>query len=133
MKGRIAPTPFTHILRRWYTRLMQANRLLSVEEFQTCFAQPMRNVTENAEPVVDIWPYVDALDLDALGLPSVNEVNYVYRDAHERFDQVLIGSGRFNAILIVVVDRHLKTVLGHHLLDLNEAYGRQGDHLKPVS
>ena len=55
---------------------MQPSRLLSVEEFEACFAQPMRNVTENAEPVLDIWPYVDSLDLDALGLPSLNDVHH---------------------------------------------------------
>lgn len=92
----------------------------------------MRDVTKIAEPAVDIWPYVDGLDLDTLGLPGINDVHYVYRDAHERFDQVLIGTGRFNAMLVVVVDRHLKIVLGHHVLDLNKAYGRHGDDLKPV-
>ncbi|WP_164879621.1 hypothetical protein [Afifella aestuarii] len=112
--------------------MMQTSRLLSAEEFEACFAQPMLNVTENAEAVLDIWPYVDSLDLNALGLPSLNDVHYVYRDAHERFDHVLIGTGRFNTLLIIVVDRHLRTVLGHHLLDLNEAYGRHGGHLKPV-
>ncbi len=111
---------------------MQASRLLSAEDFHACFAPPMRNVTENAEPVVDIWPYVDGLNLDALALPYVNDVRHVYRDAHERFDQVLIGTGRFNALLVVVVDRQLKAVLGHHVLDLNAAYGLHGDHLKPV-
>ena len=111
---------------------MQASRLLSLQEFEVCFAQPMRNVTESAEPVLDIWPYVDSLDLDALGLSGLNDVQHVYRDAHERFDQVLIGTGRFNTLLAVVVDRHLRTVLGHRLLDLNAAYGRHGDHLKPV-
>ncbi|MES0101986.1 hypothetical protein [Mesorhizobium sp. M0019] len=131
MKGPNAP-PFTNFLRCWYVRLMQANRLLSLEEFEACFAHPMRNVTESAEPILDIWPYVDSLNLDALGLPSLNDVHHVYRDAHERFDQVLIGTGRFNTLLVVVVDRHLRTVLGHRLLDLNKEYGRNGDHLKPV-
>ena len=111
---------------------MQPGRLLSLQEFEACFAQPMRNVTESAEPVLDIWPYVDSLDLDALGLSGLNDVQHVYRDAHERFDQVLIGTGRFNTLLVVVVDRHLRTVLGHRLLDLNAAYGRHGDHLKTV-
>lgn len=111
---------------------MQEGRLLTFEEFKACFAEPMRNVTENAEPVLDIWPYVDSLDLDALRLPHLNDVHHVYRDARERFDQVLIGTGRFNTLLVVVVDRHLKAVLGHHLLDLNETYGSDGGHLKLV-
>lgn len=111
---------------------MQTGRLLSDEEFMACFAQPMRDVTRMPEPVLDIWPYVDSLDLDTLGLPSLNDVHYVYRDARERFDQVLIGTGRFNVLLVVVVDRYLESVLGHCLLDLNEKYGRDRDHLKLV-
>lgn len=94
---------------------MQTIRLLSAEEFQACFAPPMRNVTENAAPVLDIWPYVDSLDLDALGLPNLNDVHHVYRDADERFDQILIGTGRFNTLLIVVVDRHRENRAGPSL------------------
>jgi hypothetical protein len=82
----------------------------------------MRNVTHDAEPGLDIWPYVDSLDLAALGIHSLNDVHYVYRDARDRFDQVLIGTGRFNTLLVVVVDRHLAVVLGHLLLDLDETY-----------
>lgn len=92
----------------------------------------MRDVTHDAEPALDIWPYVDSLDLDALGVPSLNDVHYVYRDAHERFDQVLIGSGRFNTLLVVVVDLHLRVVLGHRLLDLDETYNPTGTHLRPA-
>jgi hypothetical protein len=111
---------------------MPASRLLSDEEFFACFAQPMRDVTEMPEPVLDIWPYVDSLELDTLGVPSLHDVHYVYRDACERFDQILIGTGRFNVLLVVVVDRHQRSVLGHRLLDLNKEYGRNGDHLKQV-
>lgn len=92
----------------------------------------MKNVTADADPNVDIWPYVDSLDLDAVGLPSINDVNFVYRDANGRFDQVLIGTGRFNTLLAVVVDRHLRSIIGHHLLDLNEKFDVRGDHLRTV-
>ena len=111
---------------------MHARRLLSSKEFEACFAQPMRNVTESAESVLDIWPYVDGLDLDALGISSINDVHHVYRDAHERFDQVLIGTGRFNTLLVVVVDRHQRIVLGHHLLDLDDTYGPRDQDVPPV-
>lgn len=109
-----------------YASGMPIPRLLSPEEFNACFVPPMRDVTEDAEALVDIWPYVDSLDLDSLGLPSVNDVHYVYRDADEKFDQVLIGTGRFNTLLVIVIDRHLKVVVGHHLLDLNQLYDRRG-------
>ncbi|MBN8807316.1 MAG: hypothetical protein J0I47_03630 [Sphingomonas sp.] len=112
---------------------MRETRLLSAEEFESYFAAPMQNVTANADPQIDIWPYVDSIDLDALGLPSINDVHYVYRDAHDRFDQVLIGTGRFNTLLAVVVDRRQCSIAGHHLLDLNERFGARGVHLRTVS
>lgn len=93
----------------------------------------MRNVTAEPDPRVDIWSYVDDLDLDALGLSGVNDVHYVYRDALNRFDQVLIGTGRFNTLLAVIVDRDLRAVHGHHLLDLNEQFGVRGNHMRDVS
>lgn len=111
---------------------MTVVRLLSEKDFEACFATPMRNVTKDPDPRADIWPYVDDLDLDALALPSINDVHHVYRDAHDRFDQVLIGTGRFNVLLAVVVDRHLRAVHGHHLLDLNERFDVHGQHLREV-
>ena len=87
----------------------------------------MRNMTESAEPVLDIWPYVDAVDLGALGITDLTDVHYVYRDASDRFDQVLIGTGHFNTVFVVVVDRVLSVVKGHHVLDLNERFGLRDD------
>ncbi|WP_062343275.1 hypothetical protein [Novosphingobium sp. CCH12-A3] len=111
---------------------MEKTRLLSADEFAECFAAPMRNVTAEADSIVDIWPYVDSLDLDAVGLPSIHDVHYVYRDASGRYDQVLIGTGRFNTLLVVVVDRDLKSIAGHHVLDLNEQFNVRRDHLRSV-
>lgn len=92
----------------------------------------MQNITACANPETDIWQYVDNLDLDNLGIPSINDVHYVFRDALNRFDQVLIGTGRFNTLLVIVVDRKLKVIFGHHLLDLNEKFDVRGDHLRDV-
>jgi len=92
----------------------------------------MRNVTDQASAAVDIWPYVDAIDLGELGIPSVNDVHYVYRDGFERYDQILIGTGRFNALLAIVVDLSAPSILGHFLLDLNKEYGVIGGHLNIV-
>lgn len=111
---------------------MTAPRHLSAEEFAACFSDPMRDVMGEGDASVDIWPYVDALDLDELGLPGLNDVHYVYRDARERFDQVLIGTKRFNALLVIVVDRRSATIAGHRVLDLNEEYGESGGHLRSV-
>lgn len=104
-------------------------RHLSQQEFDACFAAPMRDVTSTADPQADIWPYVDGLDLDTLGIPSVGDVHHVYRDGLDRFDQVLIGTGCFNTFLVVVVDRGLKAVHGHRLLEVGKIYGRQAPGL----
>jgi len=107
-------------------------RKLDEKEFKACFAEPMTNVTATANAVVDIWPYVDALDLSEIGVPNLNDVRHVYRDAQNRFDQVLIGTGRFNALLVIIIDLRTCTVFGHFLLDLNKEYGPSGGHLRPV-
>ncbi|TGS51667.1 hypothetical protein EN822_26550, partial [bacterium M00.F.Ca.ET.179.01.1.1] len=93
-------------------------RRLQEDEFKACFAEPIQDVTSTAEAAVDIWPYVEALDLDEIRLPYLNDVHYVYRDALSRFDQVLIGTGRFNMLLVIVVDLGKVAVFGHFLLDL---------------
>jgi hypothetical protein len=111
---------------------MTNHRLLSDGEFRACFAAPMRDITLEAEAVVEIWPYVDSLDLNALGLPHLDDVQHVYRDAADRYDQILIGTGRLNTLLVVVIDLAARTIHGHHLLDLNAVYGSDGGHLKPV-
>jgi hypothetical protein len=106
---------------------MHVSRLLSAEEFEACFASPMRNVTDNSEPALDIWPYVDAVGLGGLGITNLTDVRYVYRDASDRFDQVLIGTGHFNTVFVVVVDRIQSVVRGHHVLDLNQKFGLRND------
>lgn len=107
-------------------------RLLTAVEFERCFAAPMQNVTADAAPTVDIWPYVNSLNLDNRGLSSIDDVHYVYRDANGRFDQVLIGTGRFNTLLAVVVDQHLRSIAGHHMLNLNEKFNVRRDYLRTV-
>ena len=111
---------------------MNVTRKLSEGEFKVYFSPPMTDVTSRANAAVDIWPYVDSLDLDELGIPSLNDVQHVYRDAQERFDHVLIGTARFNTLLVIVVDLKTSTIIGHFLLDLNKEYGISGGHLKAV-
>ncbi|HYD27605.1 hypothetical protein [Brevundimonas sp.] len=109
-----------------------AGKHLTEAEFHAFFAPPMRDITESAEAIVDIWPYVDSLDLDELGLPHLNDVHYVYRDALNRYDQILIGTGRFNALLVIVVSLAAREIIGHRVLDLNATYGVSGGHLREV-
>lgn len=111
---------------------MIATRRLDESEFKACFTEPMTNVTATVNATLDICPYVDALNLDEIGVPYLNDVHHVYRDARNRFDQVLIGTGRFNALLVIIVDLEKSAVHGHFLLDLNKEYGVSGGHLRSV-
>jgi len=99
--------------------------LLNEKQFLETFASPMRNVTSEAGKVIDIWPYVDSVPAEDLRGHEVHDwvVEYVYRDATERFDHVLVMTRTKNVYLTVVVDLHHDGVYGHHLLDLYEKYG----------
>jgi hypothetical protein len=88
----------------------------------TLASRTMRHVTEDPDTRADIWPYVDCLELDRLSLTTIGDIHHVYREAGERFDQVLIGSEPPTTFLVIVVDRASRAVLGHHLLDLSEKY-----------
>jgi hypothetical protein len=85
-------------------------RALDDESFQAAFVGRMRDVTDDAAPVTDIWPYVAAIPHEDLGgrryQTEVVEVVYY---------------------LAVVVDRGAKAVFGHHILNLNEKYGLTPD------
>jgi hypothetical protein len=43
--------------------LMRSLRRLAKDEFAACFAAPMLNSMATAEPVVDVWGYVEAIAL----------------------------------------------------------------------
>ena len=102
---------------------MQTN-LLSDAAFHATFNQ-MQDVTETAESAVDIWPYVESItgaDLDGTSIHE-RDVESVYRTGDGRFDHVLIPTNYQNVHLVIVVDRLAPTVMGHHLLNLNDKYG----------
>lgn len=99
--------------------------LLDENQFLATFGAPMRDVTVEATNVIDIWPYVDSVPADDLCGHEVYDrfVEYVYRDAKERFDHVLVMTRTKNVYLTIVVDIRLDEIYGHNLLDLNEKYG----------
>jgi len=82
----------------------------------------MRNVTAEANAIVDIWPYVAAVGLGNDGITDIGDVAHVYRDSEARFDQVLIETGTFNVFLVIVIDLQSRSIFGHRLLDLNAEY-----------
>ncbi|MDJ0977869.1 MAG: hypothetical protein QNI87_04975 [Erythrobacter sp.] len=111
---------------------MDLPRRLPKEEYLATFSYPMEDVTETAEELLDIWPYVDAIKLDELGIEKLNDVHYVYRQPEGHYEHVLIGTSRFNSLLAIVIDRKARTILGHHLVDLNKEFNVSGGHLREV-
>lgn len=104
-------------------------KLLSGNAFRSYFSLPMRNVTADAEPGVDIWPYVDAIPIEELEGMVLRDVEIVYRDAVGRFDLVNIATDHYQVFMVVVVDLVLNEICGHHLLNLPHLYGVDGRKL----
>lgn len=86
----------------------------------------MVDVTNTAEPNVDIWPYVQQLKNDKLVLDYVFErqlVEKVFRNDNNTFDQVLLPTSDANVFVVIIVDLINSKVKGHFKLDLTEEYG----------
>jgi hypothetical protein len=88
----------------------------------------MSDVTSAQQPVADVWPYVDLLDPRSLGVLAIRDVDYVYRDASQRYDHVVIATDTADVFLVVIVDRRARRVFGHRLLDLIFEYGLASRH-----
>ena len=48
------------------------------------------------------------------------EIPYVYKDASENYEHILLSSGIHDSFIVIVTDR--KEILGYHILDLKELY-----------
>ena len=89
-------------------------------------------VTATAQPVVDIWPYVNSLMQNRVVSPYVfqNElVECVYRNGNATYDHVLLPTDSENRFVVVVVSINQATIYGHYLLDLDQEYGYRGEIL----
>lgn len=100
--------------------------LLTEKEFKSTFIGKMNDVTQTAEPVVDIWPYVEQLTADNIVHKYTFEntlVEKVYRNQTNTFDQILLPTPNKNIFIIIIVDLINKKIKGHYQLDLNAEYG----------
>ena len=85
----------------------------------------MKDMTERTTPLLDIWPYAEAVPKDHLSGHQVwgGFVEYVYRSGDDRFELVHVRTKPPNVFLVIAVDRLNAQVYGHHLLNLNKQYG----------
>ena len=102
-------------------------RELDAAEFQSTFISPMRLQGEDEDGAVNIKDYVVSC-IRQHSLPTTLdsiEIPYVYISGDEKYTHVMLSYGVVEQFLVVVTDNVAKTVLGHHLLNLNPLYGRE--------
>ena len=99
--------------------------LLDKQAFLETFKAPMRDVTQEATDVIDIWPYVQSVPAQDLENHQIYEqyVEVVYRCRDGLFDHVLVMTRTKNIYVCVVIDLENDQIHGHYLLDLNREYG----------
>ncbi len=96
--------------------------------FERTFASPMRDVTAEAKPLLDVWPYVEAIPFEERSATgALGDVEYVYRTNDQRYHHVLIATSFENVYLVVIITLAAATIYGHHVLDLGEKYGLRRD------
>lgn len=99
--------------------------LLTEKEFKLTFTANMNDVTRTAEPIVDIWPYVEQLTADKIVDQQTFDnalVEKVYRNQTNTFDQILLPTPDKNVFIVILVDLIKKNIKGHYRLDLNIEY-----------
>jgi len=99
---------------------------LTEEQFVITMISPMLNMTETAEAIVDIWPYIKQLTNDGFVDQYVydNElVEFVYRNGTGTYEHILLPTAGKNTFVAIVVDISDKQILGHYKLDLRKLYG----------
>ena len=105
---------------------MTVIRELSDAEFHATSAMPMHRLEEGESfRPVPLGDYVSEC-IRHHELPTSREaieVECVYLSGDQRYTHVLIAYGIRNVYLVIVIAHETDSVLGHHLLDLNEKYG----------
>jgi hypothetical protein len=99
--------------------------LISEDQWDSLFEEPIRQLGAEDEPPFDFWPYVEAIPPeDFQGYDcSEGRVDYAYRHPAGRLEHVLINSDNKDVFMVIVLDPANKTVIGHRLLDLPDLYG----------
>lgn len=96
---------------------------MSAEAFNDTFQVPMQDVTETAEQLLAIWPYVDAIPVADLEGFELDDVASVYLNPSGNYQHILLATEDKNVFLVIVIDVKQVKIQGHHLLNLVELYG----------
>lgn len=105
---------------------MISARELTEKEFLDTMSGGMKNVTDTAERLTDIWAYASQSGVREM----ISEYGFenklieaVYENGVGSYQHVLLYGVREDTYAVIVVDVREREVFGHYLLDLGEKYG----------
>lgn len=101
-------------------------RELTEKEYLDTMAGGMKNITDTAEMLADIWAYVESFSVRMLLSEYGFEhrlIEAVYENGTKTFQHVMLFGDRENVYVVIVVDVANREVFGHYYLDLNNKYG----------
>ena len=98
---------------------------INQHDYKSTMMSGMSDVTETAEPVVDVWPYVKVLADEGIVSKYVPEnflVEKVYRSNDNNYDHVLLPTSRENYVVVLVINIKTQAIIGHLLLEKTSLY-----------
>lgn len=104
-------------------------------QYLSTMISPMTDVTETAEPLVDILPVVRYLVGMKLIPPLVEKkhlVKAVYRNKPGTFDHVLLPTGSPDSFICLIVNNHDSEIAGYYFLDLAKEYSLSGARMTRI-
>ena len=99
---------------------------LTENEYLATMSGGMKNVTDTAGGIVDIWEYASNFGVRMLLSDYGYEnriIEAVYENSSCTYQHILLFGLRENVYIVVVVDMQKGEIYGHYYLDLNEKYG----------
>lgn len=111
----------------WYNIAMKKEiiRELTETQYLKTMGNPMKNITDDHNAVIDIWGYAGAL----LKHKLISDYGYknklieaVYSNADNTYQHVLLFTDTDNCFVVIIIDVLHRQIYGHYLLDLNKNY-----------
>ncbi|HCJ41788.1 hypothetical protein [uncultured Ruminococcus sp.] len=105
---------------------MISARKLTEKEYLATMSDGMKNVTDTAERLTDIWAYASQSGvrevISEYGFEN-RLIEAVYENGGGSYQHVLLYGVREDTYAVIVVDVRKRAVFGHYLLDIGEKYG----------
>jgi len=95
--------------------------LLTAEQFQSTFVNPMTQLGPEAQPPFDFWPYFEKIPQEHFGeyhCPN-RLVACVYSNADQTYLHLLIESKEENVFMVLILDLIKNEVFGHLMMNAN--------------